>query len=464
MPGPNDFLETMRRPAWLTQGSQGSGNWSSGPIGDPNMSWSKTFGRYGGNAGGMVGGAMDSMYPMDTTFGIFAGLSSFQGNARKFSDQRTNQISVAKVMESSNQEMQERIQRRLTSMGISPARPEDRQAVVGQMAQNEGIRNMVGGSLSTSGAGAYVAALANKDNRFKPSTAEVMSLQRAASNYYGFDTGEINYSRTLGRSQDELAHITAETRRRRDPSTVARERIAAVDELATFNRDTVGGALTKELGVDTKIWQDELAKGGTTSSIVARVAEREAARLKKGTAAELSAKMIDVAGGVAEKAYGLSKPDVDSVLNKRLMGADGASNKMLASFEAAGFSGTYAQLNKTLETAFGDESMDPNKMRALSERMRAIAEGTGEMFESIANMTRFCSARLAASLLGSTRLRAWCSSLPCLGPVTGSPQLRRTWRRPPPGPPSATRPRVPAGLVSMLCGCSPQTLTSSTRS
>ena len=377
----NDFTDYMGLPPqgqWASTEPQNTGRsgppqfWGGMTPRTQQLSWGGVGGRYAGNAGALAGGLADAYAPM-SSMGIWAAEVGQMQNPIRYGQHRYNKGNADALMERSAESMKGRIVKVLEAQQVEGT-PDQLRGAAELMAASPQIRGLMGGGdLTETGAGALVGAVAGQHNGWKPSKREVTTLHGAFENYYGFDRdGSVDYARTMGRSQDELAVITSEVRQRMDPELLHRERRAAEREFKDY-MDTGVGAELEKIGVSKADWDAARSKGGSNEEIAKRLGKTELE--------------LRTAGADAWAAKGLTgEVSEEALLQNKLMGKNRSAMKTLSSYEAAGFEGDMSQLFNNLEKKFKGESLDPMKMEALAERIRGVTEATGMTLESIESL------------------------------------------------------------------------------
>lgn len=374
----NDFTSYMQEPvSW----GMPPAPWQGGSYGNPSTSFSQIGGQYLGNIGSLGGMGMDAVMRRGMWDVRSAGGYGYAARAQQ-------QVSMIETMMRQAQTHQQGVMganmARIAGPGYDSLTPGGQAAMQGIVGMIPGAqRVLTPGALSYQGMQQAFGAVANYNNQWTPDSRQLSGFHNAFQNYF-YSGGKENFARTSGLAADDMMSVVAEASRRgaMKPGMFSEARKA---QDAIFGQLSVGAELSKA-GITSK---DVLADLDASMGDIGGLRERLTTRLRKSGArnakgeALTDREMTDIVGDFAAKA---GMADIETLRYAGGMKGAASYGEVFKGFKNAGFGGDFGQLMDKLEQQFGDSALNPDRMRAMQQKLAAIVDMTGKSLEEISNL------------------------------------------------------------------------------
>jgi len=369
----NDFSDYMTSPSPF--GAPPPSSWAGSSYFSPQTSFSQIGGQRFGNIGMYAGMGMDAMLPQYRGMWDVRAAGGL-GNAVRAHQQVGRIEQMMKEQQGFNEERSLSFMRGIGGAGFDKLSQDDQQTLTGIVGMIPGAQRIMNpGALSFQGMQQAYGGLANYGNQWTPSKQQLTGFHNAFQSYF-YSGGKENFARTGGLDADTMMSVVAETSRRGAMKPASYEEARREQDLA-FGRVGISGAMQKA-GITTVEISKKLEEfGGNTGDLKEYLKKRVSAVDKDGAEKavfDYEKSVLDAAGG---------QVDINTLRYAGSMKAAGKYKDVLKSFQGAGYGGDISQLMDTLESSFGDAALDPNRMRAVGQKMAAIVDMTGKSLDQV---------------------------------------------------------------------------------
>lgn len=385
-----DFSAAMMapsNPAWADPSAFGVSGWGQTPQSGgvyswrqppvaPGFreSWGSTFSGLG-NIGSGLSSLLDRTSPLEN-WGLTRPpdwTSGSQGFLARSARQAQQQL-----RELQDRDSADRVRATLVGAGFRS----DWSETVGKASVNMGIGGsfLYGGDLSDSGISSLYRAGSTYSNLGRPAFQDVNRLRQVFQGYFGFRPGQtVDVSRTMGRSQDELASVTDYLAHFMSPEARSAAMAQGSADFKDFYSNGLGTAFAGVAGVSQTAAAAAIAGGGSVDDVVSRLSKATGASIPLLSSAAAKASMARF--GVGYDMLDETAAQTSAVMRRGMPDA----LKTLNIAEDAGFSGSIQDFQKDLEEHFQDEALSPAKAASIADRLRTITRSTGMTLEAAAS-------------------------------------------------------------------------------
>lgn len=393
MPNPgNDFLDYMTEP--MDWGGPPS-FWQGGAYPSSATNFAQLGGRYFGNIGSFAGSGMDMMLPQFRGMWDVRSAGGY-GHMARAQQQHTMIGGMMQQMWEHQQRVADANMQVIGGQGYTNLNDQAKGMMRAMVAQAGGQRFLTPGALSYAGMQQAYGALSNYGNQWTPNQASLMGFHNAFQDYF-YTGGKEQLGRTAGLAADDMMAITSEmTRRGALRPRMFSEARQAQNEL--FGKVALPGEFSAAGISSATVLADLESAGGDIGDLQARLAARLAARLRKsgkaGDERAISDAVVKFMAGAGSGA------DLESQRFGGVMSGGTQYAQIFRGFKNAGFSGDFGQLMEQLEQQFGDAALNPDRMRAMQQKMAAVVDMTGKSLGEVRRLMDVLQNGPGASLSG----------------------------------------------------------------
>lgn len=384
MPNPgNDFLDYMTEP--MDWGGPPS-YWQGGAYPSHATSFAQLGGQRFGNIGAFAGSGMDMMLPQFRGMWDVRSAGGY-GHMARAQQQHTMIGGMMQQMWEHQQRVADANMQVIGGQGYTNLNDQAKGMMRAMVMQAGGQRFLTPGALSYTGMQQAYGALSNYGNQWTPDRAAVTGFHNAFQDYF-YAGGKEQLGRTAGLAADDMMAITSEmTRRGALRPRMFSEARRAQNEL--FGKVALPGEFTAAGISSATVLADLEAAGGHIGDLETRLR----ARLSKSGKAGEDAVVKFMAGA------GLGA-DLESQRFGGVMSGGTQYAQIFRGFKNAGFGGDFGQLMEQLEQQFGDAALNPDRMRAMQQKMSAIVDMTGKSLGEVRRLMDVLQNGPGASLSG----------------------------------------------------------------
>lgn len=393
VPNPgNDFTDTMMAP--IDWGGPPS-YWQGGAYPSSATNFAAMGGQRFGNIGAFAGMGMDAMLPQFRGMWDVRSAGGYGHMARAAQQQAMIQPVWQRIQEQ-QQGVADANMMAMGGPGYNQLSGQAQGMLKAMVAQAGGSRFLTPGALSYGGMQQAYGALSNYGNMWTPSQSNLSGFHNAFQNYF-YAGGKENLGRTSGLAADDLMAVTAEVTRR-GAMRPAMFSEARKSQDAVFGKLALPGEFSGAGITSASVLKDLADVGGDTGDLRNRLI----GRLQK-SGKKFDKNIEDIVGGFMDKAMG-SGGDLGT---QQFMGGMESAKKyaqVFQGFKNAGYGGDFGSLLDSLEKQFGDAALNPDRMRAVQQKMAAIVDMTGKSLQQVSNLMTVIQSGPGARLSGERAL------------------------------------------------------------